>query len=136
MNPTNFRGYAQRTCKTMHECQLCHNVITLGQEYFDGGVGRRAHVTCVQKAELASSSASDPAPAPVPTPPGYMIIGESERAGWPIQAPIATPDLNPAIRWVAKPTGVFVLEYQDPHAGWLEVPVVDQRQAQAQESQA
>ena len=36
-----------RTCLTMHSCCICDVTIALGQEYHDGGYGRRAHVACV-----------------------------------------------------------------------------------------
>jgi hypothetical protein len=39
-----------RTCYTLHECCLCKGQITNGQQYHDGGYGRRAHVQCQDKA--------------------------------------------------------------------------------------
>jgi len=40
------RRYKIRTCQTMHECCLCKETIRCGQNYRDGGYGRRAHVEC------------------------------------------------------------------------------------------
>jgi len=37
----------RRTCRTMHECCICHENIQYGYEYYDGGYGNRAHVSCV-----------------------------------------------------------------------------------------
>jgi len=36
-----------RKCYTSHECCLCLNDISLHQLYYDGGYGKRAHITCV-----------------------------------------------------------------------------------------
>jgi hypothetical protein len=38
---------ATRVCRTLHECALCDKKIVQGQEYYDGGYGRRARVLCV-----------------------------------------------------------------------------------------
>ena len=40
-------GYRVRVCRTLHECCLCSRGISLGEVYYDGGYGRRAHVLCV-----------------------------------------------------------------------------------------
>ncbi len=40
--------YKIRTCLTMHECSVCRKQIRLGDRYFDGGYGYRAHVLCVE----------------------------------------------------------------------------------------
>ena len=37
-----------RTAKSLHCCQLCACAIAKGQEFRDGGVGRRAHEFCFQ----------------------------------------------------------------------------------------
>lgn len=37
------RSYPIRFCRTMHECAVCGQTITLGQRYYDGGYGRRVH---------------------------------------------------------------------------------------------
>lgn len=49
----DFTKYPVRTCYTLHFCEICQRDITLGQQYYDGGYGRRAHVGCAdeQKAE-------------------------------------------------------------------------------------
>lgn len=39
--------YPLRTCQSLHHCNLCSKDITYGQEYRDGGYGRRAHAFCV-----------------------------------------------------------------------------------------
>lgn len=43
-------GYRRRRCYSSHACCLCPEEITIGQEYFDGGYGRRAHVVCIDRA--------------------------------------------------------------------------------------
>lgn len=43
-----------RTCRSMHDCMLCHLIIGNGDRYYDGGFGKRAHERCVLK-ELAVS---------------------------------------------------------------------------------
>lgn len=64
-----------------------------------------------------------------------IIIGEGERAGLPISAPITTPESNHAhwpktsVRWVRKGSEsspqYFVLECFDPNElKWFEVPCV------------
>jgi hypothetical protein len=37
----------RRICYSVHECCVCHTAILCGQEYYDGGYGRRAHVKCI-----------------------------------------------------------------------------------------
>lgn len=37
-----------RNCKTMHSCCLCDRDITYGDDYYDGGLDKRAHYDCVQ----------------------------------------------------------------------------------------
>ncbi len=36
-----------RVCKTEHECCLCPNKIRYGEQYRDGGRGKRAHIYCI-----------------------------------------------------------------------------------------
>lgn len=36
-----------RTCYSTHECCLCEKDIKLGEQYRDGGLGRRAHLSCI-----------------------------------------------------------------------------------------
>lgn len=38
--------YPKRTCRTMHDCCICKNTISYGEQYYDGGYSRRAHVIC------------------------------------------------------------------------------------------
>jgi hypothetical protein len=38
-----------RTCQTLHECRICHQPIYQGQNYYDGGYGKRGHVKCVHE---------------------------------------------------------------------------------------
>ena len=38
-----------RTCKTMHHCELCDNIISIGQRYYDRGYGHRIHKTCLDE---------------------------------------------------------------------------------------
>ena len=35
-----------RKCYTMHECCICHKIISCGEIYRDGGYGKRAHEKC------------------------------------------------------------------------------------------
>jgi hypothetical protein len=46
------RKYPVRTCKSTHECAFCESGITLYQEYYDGGYGRRAHCLCAEAVDL------------------------------------------------------------------------------------
>ena len=48
--------YPLRVCRSLHHCEVCNGDIRLGQEYFDGGYGRRAHVACIErdKTEIAN----------------------------------------------------------------------------------
>lgn len=41
--------YPIRTCRTMHACTLCGQVIKAGECYYDGNIGRRTHVKCYPK---------------------------------------------------------------------------------------
>jgi hypothetical protein len=44
-----------RTCRSLHHCSVCDKAITIGQSYFDGGYGKRAHEACVDvEAEKAA----------------------------------------------------------------------------------
>lgn len=46
-----------RTCRSLHHCAVCDKPISLGQRYFDGGYGRRAHESCVDiEAEKAAQA--------------------------------------------------------------------------------
>lgn len=40
--------YPLRTCRTMHDCEICSAPIALGQRYYDGGYGRRIHESCAK----------------------------------------------------------------------------------------
>lgn len=48
--PPDYGKYPVRVCRSLHFCQKCAQSITLGQEYHDGGYGRRAHVKCAPEA--------------------------------------------------------------------------------------
>ena len=41
-----YYEYPKRICRTLHMCNVCDGRIVCGQEYFDGGYGRRCHVGC------------------------------------------------------------------------------------------
>lgn len=43
-----FDEYPLRTCRYMDSCVLCLDKISSGQQYYDGGYGRRAHRECVE----------------------------------------------------------------------------------------
>lgn len=38
--------YKIRTCTYGEECEFCHTRILVGNQYRDGGYGRRSHLTC------------------------------------------------------------------------------------------
>jgi len=38
-----------RTCRTMHACCACDQLIRDGERYHDGGYGNRAHVRCLDR---------------------------------------------------------------------------------------
>lgn len=42
----DWTKYPSRVCQMMHHCRICRLDILLGDAYFDGGYGRRAHVSC------------------------------------------------------------------------------------------
>jgi len=42
--------YHKRYCYSAHDCCLCGQHIKLGEFYYDGGYGRRAHEKCVATA--------------------------------------------------------------------------------------
>lgn len=46
MSKIDYGKYPMRICRTMHECAECPNTILAGQEYLDGGYGRRVHLNC------------------------------------------------------------------------------------------
>ena len=46
-----WHNYRIRKCYTLHICKICSKSITDGHKYYDGGYGRRAHVTCVNPEE-------------------------------------------------------------------------------------
>lgn len=43
--------YPLRTCIWMDECRLCKKKIVSGEQYYDGGYGRRFHKRCVEASE-------------------------------------------------------------------------------------
>lgn len=45
-----FLAYKLRYCRTMLHCQICDRAISYGEQYYDGGYGRRAHEFCVNEA--------------------------------------------------------------------------------------
>jgi hypothetical protein len=52
-----------------------------------------------------------------------LIIGEGERAGWPISAPIVGDSGGYMMRWTKRGDGTFALEYWRS-GDWIEVPVL------------
>jgi len=48
-----FKRYPIRVCRWMNECCLCNLRISEGNRYYDGGYGRRAHVSCLERLEFA-----------------------------------------------------------------------------------
>ena len=47
--------YDVRSCQSMHFCRICNKDIVASERYYDGGYGRRAHVTCVHSLDLDPS---------------------------------------------------------------------------------
>lgn len=45
----DWQKYKIRTCRTMLECAICNLTIFAGEEYYDGGYGRRAHKPCAER---------------------------------------------------------------------------------------
>jgi len=43
----DWKIYPIRKCYSMHECLICGDTIVLGDVYYDGGFGKRAHEKCV-----------------------------------------------------------------------------------------
>jgi hypothetical protein len=46
---TSFDKYPIRVCRSLLDCELCGQPITMGQYYYDGKYGRRAHEICVER---------------------------------------------------------------------------------------
>jgi hypothetical protein len=69
--PIDFSKYPVRKCQSLHCCDVCGESITLGQEYRDGGYGRRAHVGCV-----------DSSPPPAVTPEGAACLPPTGSRIW------------------------------------------------------
>lgn len=44
-----FLKYPIRACRSLHECRICGMDIKDGQQYYDGGLDRRAHIHCIPK---------------------------------------------------------------------------------------
>ena len=55
----DWTRYPLRTCNSLHFCEICRKDITLGERYFDGGYGRRAHEKCVQDPRGAGDEKHD-----------------------------------------------------------------------------
>lgn len=45
INPTK---YPLRVCQYLNSCRICKKSILNGQQYYDGGYGRRFHKECAQ----------------------------------------------------------------------------------------
>lgn len=58
--PVNWKKYPVRRCYSIQYCDLCGGVIVIGDEYYDGGNGRRAHVDCVENREMLYSKLEEP----------------------------------------------------------------------------
>jgi len=57
---TSFDKYPIRVCRFMNECEICKTPIIMGQRYYDGKYGRRAHEVCVERLrqEIAMGAAT------------------------------------------------------------------------------
>ena len=49
--------YPLRTCRSLHSCEICSLPIVMGEQYRDGGYGRRAHEACYLRTEASPSPA-------------------------------------------------------------------------------
>lgn len=63
VKPRMWDSFPLRTCQSIHECKLCSERITLGQQYYDGGYGKRVHKSCVDALNFCAQSLE-------PKPPG------------------------------------------------------------------
>lgn len=50
----------QRRCYSMHECCICGMCISRGQDYWDRGAWRKAHILCGIKADSSQSADAQP----------------------------------------------------------------------------
>lgn len=73
--PIDWSKYPIRTCQSLHCCDVCGESITLGQQYRDGGYGRRAHVAC-----LSLDDGSRCIEITLPVMPGHLPA--STTRGW------------------------------------------------------
>lgn len=55
--PIDWLRYPVRRCLSMHLCRVCRHDIILGQEYYDGGHDRRAHILCAAQEEAGRRAA-------------------------------------------------------------------------------
>jgi hypothetical protein len=44
----DYTKYKKRICRYVHHCAICKKDIVAGEEYYDGGYSRRAHVECAK----------------------------------------------------------------------------------------
>jgi hypothetical protein len=51
-----FLNYDLRCCRTMLHCAICDRAISYGEQYYDGGYGRRAHEFCVNEALMEEAN--------------------------------------------------------------------------------
>lgn len=55
-----YYEYPKRLCRWLNHCAICDQPITAGQEYYDGGYGRRCHVWCAPPPSIDDFIGSDP----------------------------------------------------------------------------
>ncbi len=55
-----FYEYPKRICRYLNHCAVCDQPIKAGQEYYDGGYGRRCHVECAPLPSIDKFIGSDP----------------------------------------------------------------------------
>ena len=48
MKSIDWFKFPLRNCKSLHECGICGLKITFGEDYYDGGYGKRAHSRCAE----------------------------------------------------------------------------------------
>ena len=48
LDKRGWRRYPLRMCRSLHHCEICSRSIMAGEQYYDGGYTRRAHVACAE----------------------------------------------------------------------------------------
>lgn len=57
-----YGKYKLRKCHSLHHCEICDEDITHGEQYHDGGYGKRAHKDCVDPPPMIHVITNGPPP--------------------------------------------------------------------------